>query len=83
MKINLNNHPWDWIIHEILCFTPIYFNWATWFVVVFVAIMIEYEQWKYAGKPELIHYFFYQIFSDLIADAIGIIGALLCLKYLS
>ncbi len=74
--IKLHKHPWDWILHCLLCFIPIWQGWATWFVVAFVAIMMEYEQWKYAGKPEIIHYFFYHVLGDFVADAIGIIGGL-------
>ena len=76
--MNFSKHPIDWIIHCLLCFIPIYFKWATWFVVAFVAIMIEYEQWSYAGKPPLKDYFFKHVLSDLIADLIGILGGLLC-----
>ena len=73
----MSKHPYDWIIHTLLCFIPIYFNWATWFVVVFVALGVEYEQWNYAGKPKLKDYFFKHVLGDLIADAIGVIGGLL------
>jgi len=71
--MNLSKHPYDWIIHAILCFIPLWQNWATWFVVVFVAVMLEYEQWSYAGKPRFWQYFWYKVFGDLVADTIGII----------
>jgi len=76
--MKLSEHPYDWIIHCLLCFIPIYFGWATWFVVVFVAVMLEYEQWSYAGRPTIIKYFISKVLGDLIADAIGIIGGVLC-----
>lgn len=70
----MSKHPWDWIIHAILCGIPIVFGWASWFVVVFVAIAIEYEQ-----KPQVWYnslswseYFFKHAFMDLIADGLGI-----------
>lgn len=75
-RCEMDKHPYDWLIHAALCFTPIYFGWATWFVVATVAVMWEAEQWKAAGKPEFTHYFFYQMLGDLVADAIGIIGGL-------
>jgi len=76
--IDLSRHPFDWLIHCFLCFIPIYFGWARWFVVVFVAVMIEYEQWNYAGKPEIIHYFIYEVLDDFVFDWLGIAGGILC-----
>lgn len=74
----LDKHPIDWIIHLILCFIPLQQHWATWFVVVFVSIMLEYEQWKYSRQQFTWNYFRQQCLGDLVADAVGIIGGLLC-----
>jgi hypothetical protein len=71
----LSKHPFDWIVHFILCFVPVYFGWAIWFVVLFVCVLIEYEQktqvwynhfsWReYIIKCSL---------GDMIADILGII----------
>ena len=72
----LSKHPIDWSIHFALCFLAIAFNWATWFVVIFVSILIEYEQWNYSGRPELKYYFIPYVLGDLIFDFIGIIGGI-------
>lgn len=71
-------HPIDWIIHALLCFIPIWQNWATWFVVAFVGILIEFEQWNYSGQKLTWTYFYYESLGDIIADFFGIIGGLLC-----
>ena len=47
----LSKHPIDWIIHFILCFLPVKFRWAKWFVVFFVILLVEYEQWSCSGRP--------------------------------
>jgi len=75
----LSKHPTDWIIHFILCAIPVFFGWAEWFVVFFVAVLVEYEQkdqtWyaKYSWKK----YFLKCSLGDLIADGLGIVVALL------
>jgi hypothetical protein len=71
----LSQHPYDLLIHFALCFTPVYFGWATWFVVAFVAVMIEYEQKTQVGYNNLSwrEYFLQCSLSDLIADGLGII----------
>ena len=64
----LSKHPFDWIIHLILCFVPVYFGWAVWFVVAFVGILIEYEQ-KYSWWCKNIpwkDYILYKALGDLI-----------------
>jgi len=73
----LSKHPFDWIIHCLLCFIPIWQHWATWFVVVFVAVMLEYEQWRYSGQHLTWNYFYYKCLGDLIADAFGIVAGFL------
>lgn len=70
----LDKHPFDWIIHLVLCFVPLWRGWATWFVVGFVAVMMEYEQWKWSKQKFTWEYFYYNCLGDLIADIIGIIG---------
>jgi hypothetical protein len=77
LKLNLSKHPYDWLIHFGLCFAAIYFNQATVLAVVFVAVMIEYEQWRYSHQKFTWEYFYYKILGDLIADGIGIVVALL------
>ena len=68
----MSKHPFDWLIHFGLCFIAIYFHQATIAATIFVAIMLEYEQWSYAGKPDLRYYFVPKVLGDLIADFIGI-----------
>lgn len=71
----LSKHPWDWFIHFSMCAIPVYYGWATWFVALFVGIMLEYEQKTQVGYNELFweEYFIKHSFGDLIADVIGII----------
>jgi hypothetical protein len=75
----LSKHPIDWIIHFTLCFIPVYFGWATWFVVIIVGVIIEFEQKTQIGYNELSwgEYFIKHSFGDLIADCIGIIIGLI------
>ena len=75
----LSQHPFDWIIHATLCFVPIYFGWAEWFVVIFISVMLEYEQKFQYWNMELTwkEYFKIKSKSDLIADGIGIILGLI------
>lgn len=71
----LSLHPCDWLIHFILCFIPIYLGWATWFVVAFVSVMIEYEQKPLVWYNDLTwrEYFLQCSLWDLVADGLGII----------
>jgi len=71
-KIDLSKHPFDWIIHFALCFIAIIFNQATILATIFVAIMIEYEQWKFSGQKLTWNYFYSKSLGDLIADFVGI-----------
>jgi len=68
----LSKHPFDWLIHFSLCFAAVFFNQATIIATIFVSVMIEYEQWSYAGKPDLKSYFVPNVLGDLIADFVGI-----------
>ena len=73
----LSKHPIDWAVHALLCFITVWQGWATWFVVVFVALMLEHEQWKYSGQKLTWEYFYYKMLGDLIADTMGIIAGIL------
>ncbi|MBU2060801.1 MAG: hypothetical protein KKH44_02985 [Bacteroidetes bacterium] len=72
----MSKHPIDWIIHCMLCFVAIYFRQATLMATIFVASMIEYEQWKFSGQKLTWNYFYFNCLGDLIADMIGIIGGI-------
>jgi hypothetical protein len=70
----MSKHPFDWLIHCGLCFIAIYFHQATIAATIFVAVMIEFEQWSYSGQKLTWTYFYQKCLGDLLADAIGIIG---------
>ena len=79
IKNTLSQHPWDWLCHFALCFIPVYFGWATWFVVLTVGIIIEYEQ-----KTQVCYndktwreYLLQDSLGDLIANSVGIVGAII------
>ena len=74
MKFNLSVHPFDYFCHAALCFVPVYFGWATWFVVVFVSVMIEWEQKSqiWYNDKTWREYFLQDSLGDLIANGIGI-----------
>ena len=75
----LSQHPYDWLIHFGLCFAAIYFNSASVIAVIFVAVMLEYEQKTQVGYNELSwkDYFLRHSLGDLIADGLGIITGLM------
>lgn len=50
-----SEHPWDWLIHTVLCFIPVYLGWAVWPVVAFVSILVEYEQGIIPAQTLLLH----------------------------
>jgi len=60
-----------------LCFIAIYFHQATLLTTIFVAVMIEYEQWKFSGQKLTWDYFYFNCLGDLIADMIGVILGLI------
>lgn len=70
----MSKHPWDWGIHFGLCFIPVCFDWAEWFVVLFAGLIVEYEQKMQVGTNHLSwkEYFRKHSLGDLIADALGI-----------
>jgi len=83
--IDISKHPFDWIIHATLNFIFVFLGLLFikagygWFIIgtaIFVSVMIEYEQWKYAGKPKD-NYFIKHVLGDLMADAIGILGGII------
>jgi len=78
MKLDLSKHPIDFIIHFALCFAAIYFHQATVAATIFVAVMLEYEQWSYSGQKLTWEYFYYKVLGDLIADGLGILLSILC-----
>jgi len=75
----LSKHPFDWTVHFLLCAIPVYFGWATWFVVLIVGIIIEYEQKYQYWYCDLVwkDYFIEKSLGDLIANGLGIVVALL------
>ena len=79
--LDLSKHPYDWIIHFALCFIAVYFRQATVLATIFVAVMIEYEQWKYSKEKLTWEYFYFKVLGDLIADGLGILVAVLLHSY--
>jgi hypothetical protein len=77
----LSKHPFDWIIHFILCFCAVYFHQATILATIFVAVMLEYEQWSYSKQLFTWEYFYFKVFGDLVADGLGIVVAKLLHSY--
>ena len=75
----LSKHPYDWLIHFGLCFAAIYFYATVVIVVVFVAMMLEYEQKTQVWYNELTwrEYFLRHSLGDLVADGLGIITGLI------
>jgi hypothetical protein len=76
----LSRHPYDWLVHFGLCFAAIYYNAASVIAVVFVAVMIEYEQKTQVGYNELSWKEYFALrhsLGDLIADGLGIITGLI------
>ena len=73
--MSLSRHPYDWIIHFFLCALPIAFGWANWIVVVFVSLMIEYEQRYQVWYRELSwrDYLMKKSLGDLLSDGLGIL----------
>ena len=84
----MSRHPIDWLIHAFLCllytacglsFVYIQYGWFIITSVVFVAAMVEHEQWK-LGWPDqsLYEYLMGDAggMGDLIADAVGIIAGI-------
>jgi VanZ family protein len=76
----LNLNDWaeenqvDKLIHTIFCFTAIYFNQATIAATIFVAFLVEFEQWNCLRRPGKT-YILNKLIPDLIADAAGILLA--------
>ncbi len=70
----LSKHPYDWLIHAVLCCIPIVFDWATWFVVLFVGVVLEFEQKAQVWYDSLTwtEYIGEHAFGDLVADGLGI-----------
>jgi len=75
----MSSHPWDWCIHFELCFTPVCFGWASWFIVLFVGVLIEYEQkfqiwYNHLNWRE---YIIYHVMGDMVANVFGIVVGVL------
>ena len=75
----LNKHPYDWILHAVLCFIALEFSFATLPAVIFVALLFEYEQRFSIWNNHLTwwEYFKFVAVYDLVADAVGILGGVL------
>jgi hypothetical protein len=69
---------WDKLIHTAFCFGAVYFYQATILATIVVSLMIEFEQWN-NGIRKLRRssegYFLNKVLPDLIADAAGILLA--------
>lgn len=70
----------DKLLHAGLLFIAVYFGWCTWFAGVFVGILIEFEQWNCLGRPGK-GYLLNKMLPDLLADAAGIMAALMLLNW--
>lgn len=75
----MSKHPWDWGIHFVLCFIPVYFGCAEWFVVLFVGLIVEWEQKAQVWYNHLTwkEYFWKHSFGDFVADGLGIVLGIL------
>jgi len=78
----LSRHPFDWIIHGVLCFIPIaYGYWESLrvgivitVITLFVAGMIEYEQRFSIYNANLTwkEYIEEKVLGDIVADLVGL-----------
>ena len=70
----MSKHPFNWLVHFALCAGAVGFGWATWFVVLFVAVMVEWEQRSQTWYAPLSdsQYWFRKATPDLVADVLGI-----------
>ena len=69
-----SRHPYDYFVHATLCCIPVTFSWATWFVVLFVGVILEFEQKTQVWYDSLTwaKYICEHAFGDLVADSMGI-----------
>jgi hypothetical protein len=74
----MSKHPYDWIIHAVLCMIPVIFLEPTLYAVItvlFVGILVEYEQKSQIWYTQYTwwEYIRFHAFFDFLADWIGIL----------
>jgi len=80
-RLETSKHPWDWIMHFTGCLLLVITGLASWLGAALIAVYIEYVQKSQVWYNNLTWEVYLREHSigDLIADALGIIAAIVLL----